>query len=274
MALNRDPQNAALQQTFAGLQVQQKAQMELLKQDNQLRSQLIDSIKEELALEQGRAKTFQEVNKALSGEMGIDAQIQAQDTARIANEAQAAIDRGDVAGAQGIISNSTMFGQNPETIKGLLRTSGREAVDQYSQQKGAAMFGGGPLQRDAQFSAFGRTEQGTVLDANLGKRNEELAKNDAANIQAMSDNVLLLKDTAALFTQSISAMGGHMTAFSGEMRNIVASLNNASVKLTMAPANVVVSLNNAEGLGIISNEMKRLVNEAIAQKFLEQQQGM
>lgn len=274
MGLNRDPQNAALQQTFAGLQVQQKAQMELLKQDNQLRSQLIDSIKEELALEQGRAKSFQDVNRALSGELGIDAQIQAQETARIANQAQAALDRGDVAGAQRVVSDSSLFGQNPETIKGLLKVSGREAIDQFSQQRGAALFGGGPLQRDAQFSAFGRTEQGTVLDANLLKRNQELGQNDAANIQAMSDNVLLLKDTASLFTQSISAMGGHMTAFSNEMRNIVASLNNASVKLTMAPANVVVSLNNAEGLAVFSKEMKKMVNEAIAQKFLEQQQGM
>lgn len=274
MGLNRDPQNAALQQTFAGLQVQQKAQMELLKQDNQLRSQLIDSIKEELALEQGRAKSFQDVNRALSGELGIDAQIQAQETARIANQAQAALDRGDVAGAQRVVSDASLFGQNPETIKGLLKVSGREAIDQFSQQRGAALFGGGPLQRDAQFSAFGRTEQGTVLDANLAKRNQELGQNEAANIQAMSDNVLLLKDTASLFTQSISAMGGHMTAFSNEMRNIVASLNNASVKLTMAPANVVVSLNNAEGLAVFSKEMKKMVNEAIAQKFLEQQQGM
>lgn len=266
-----------LQGDFSVLQIATQQQIALLKQDTQVRQQLIETLKEELQIEKARAEAFTDVAGALSGLYGSDRQDQARETAREASLVQQAFATGGVSGATRQIGRAVDNGQNAEQLMQLLPTAVSEAIQQSAISSGArtaANMTGGQLGAD--FRSVGRTgftTQGLTVAKNVMEQNDQQTENQAALLRAQQENLQMLTDSSRILGESVNAIAGHFTNFSNELRGIVDSIKGASISMTMQPTNVVVTLNNAESLELISRQMKSMVMETVAQQLIAQQQG-
>ena len=263
-----------LQKTFALLQASVKGQIGLIKQDSEVRQQMIESLKEELSLEQNRAKSFTDINRALSGEEGRDSQRAAKKAAKEAERIQSLFDTQGAGAAQSALGKYANRGGNTQQIKALLSLNAQSGIEAASQSRGSQYFRGSLRGDSFSSGSTGFTQNGRQVGAELQfQQNQQLA-NDAVLAQLQYDNLLLLAHSSDVLMRSADIMGMHFDNFGIKLNNIVESLNNASIKMTMEPSNIVVSFNNAQGLELISREMKRMAIEVVNQRFLEQAQGI
>ncbi len=266
-----------LQGDFSILQIATQQQITLLKQDTQVRQQLIEALKEELAIEKERAGVFSDISGALSGLYGSERQDVARQTASEAALVQRAFETGGISAATRQLGNAADNGENVDQLMQLLPSTVAEAIRNSAVSSGAntaAGITGGAIGSD--FRTVGRTgftNQGLNLASQVVGQTEQQTENQAALLRAQAENVQMLNDSSKILGESVNAIAGHFTNFSNELRGIVDSIKGASISMTMQPTNVVVTLNNAESLDLISREMKKMVLQTVSEQLIAQQQG-
>lgn len=262
-----------LQGDFSALQIATKSQISLIRQDTQIRQQLIDALKEELELEKSRASAFTDLGAALSGLEGGDAQQRALDTQ---SEIQSVIRAFQTNGTRGAISAAGSAADQGINVLQYLPTEIAEAIRQSAVVQGTQQLSnlGGGVGADAVSAGrTGFTNRGSQLASQVSTQMTEQSANDAALLKIQEDNVRMLADTAKILESSISAIAGHFTNFGNQLSGIVTSLQNTSISMRMEPTNVVVTLNNAEGLRLVSNQMKQMVMEEVGKQIIAMKQG-
>jgi hypothetical protein len=261
--------NIATDNSISKQQIEVKKAVELLKLENQSRLTMIASLKEEIEIEKGRASNFRNLNNALSGIEGFDAKMQAEAVVR-ESESIALM---NPEAAQDALGDAANMGMDVNTIRGLLTAQQNAAIDAVSQREGAQSFTG-VLRPDAFSSGFtGQTLQGNNLVGNVDALNSQNIQNDAVILETQRKNLDSLALSSNVLQQVAQNMGIQFMTFGDRMTQIVESLNNASIKLSLDTTNVVVDINTAQGLELISQQVRREMNQMIADQLLAQQQG-
>lgn len=259
---------------FAALQIATKAQVSLIKQDIQVREQLITSLKEELSLEQGRAKSLEDITFLASGAAGSEAADAAKQTLKAAAALERAAASGGGVKALGRASNN---GENAQELLGLLGPQQAENIRRQAANQGAQVIQskiGGNIGAEARTVAdTGFTEQGKVLVKGVAKQGREQTKGEAVILQVQQDNLILLQESARLLQQSVGSMAGHFTNFGEELKTIVSSLKDSSISMTMTPLKVSVSLSDPKSLQDLREGIDKTISEKIKEAFAAKEQG-
>ena len=261
-----------LQGNFAVLQLATKTQTELLKQDNQVRQQLIESLKESLSLEKERAGSLKDLGFGLK--FGSEEEKAALATkAQQAQELEAKFRSGGVGVAVDTLAGQAESSSEAKEILSLLPAEIQQAIERAAGVQAGGQVGG-RLGADIQNVALtGFTKAGQELVSQMAAQMNQQYANDLALLKIEQDNLSLLKQSAELMGAKIGDMINGFTSFGTELKNIVGSLQNASVQLTMAPANVVVTFNSPEGMDKLMGAVKQEIGREIAAQFLAREQG-
>ena len=268
-----------LENTFAVLQIRAKEQAEAIKLETQARQASIEAIKEEVELEKGRAQTFEDINLALSGGMGKEAKKEAEKQVQGLKRVEEARASGGDAAANAQIGREIDRGNGNRALYTSTMQSGQaESLNQQASLSGSVVarrkLGEGDLAND--FTAVGQgrmTRRQGELQNSAQFQTSEINKNDQALLKSQEDSLQLLKTSADIFQGSIKDMTGGLVLFNNELKNIVSSLRDSSIKMKLDSTNVSVDINSGQGLDNFSKTMKLEMHRIIAEQLLAQQQG-
>lgn len=277
----------SLENSYSALQIQQRSQTELIKQDTQVRQKLIDALKEELALEGSRAKSIEDFNVALSGAAGSAAKQEAEKVGSVVKRIQERLALGDVEGANKIQGQAVDSGvASVAQIQALVQSQEAERLNTSASQKGAVVgerkFGGAlgddqisvsGLNDTQDKSTRGLTVRGAQLSSEASANFTEQNKNDNTLLLIQGENLASLERSTTAFKESLGTMGGHFKTFGDDLKTVVASLKDASIKMTLDSSRVIVDINSGEGLKQLSSEMQKQVSQMISDRFLKQAHG-
>lgn len=257
---------------FNALQIQVKNQVELLKQDSRIRQQLIDNIKEQLSLEQQRAGSLKDVGLAI-GLGGSEESSQAREQAQLAQRVASTFQTGGSSAAIGVLQGSTESLSEAQSVLSLLPAEISQAIERAAVQR-AGISVGGAVGRDINnVGVTGFTVAGEQLVLQLQEQFTQQRDNEIALLAVEAENLMLLKDSALLFSQSLGNIQAFFTGFGNQLQTIVQGLTDANITMTMAPTNVVVTLNTPQGFQQLTNQMQQQVREEVGRQLLGLQQG-
>lgn len=264
-----------LENTISGLEIVSQQQIQSIQRENEQRKLLIENIKQEIALEKSRAETIDSL--LLKGAGGdVDARRQTSQAFRIANQLQQG---GGTAESYRTAARQLQNSDLSVSIDEILNLAGEVGTQarQAARAQAALQFGGqvnGPLREDIfSVGATGATVRGNQLSEEVGKQRGAIRDNEATLLKTQELNLQALQETTQLFSKTLVNMDNSLQGFVTQLNTAISSISNADIKLTMGPANVVVTLNTGAGLELLSQQVIQNVKEEVARQIMGKEWG-
>jgi TP901 family phage tail tape measure protein len=243
---------------FNAASVLLKRQSELLRLDNKIRSQLIETLQDQLAIESQRANNINNLGRdVVFGDR--DERRNASRIFDIASDVQRAFESGGTTSAISLLQAATRSSGEAGSVLGVLDNETRRRIERRTPRAAGREVGGAFGRELDTIARTGFTELGNQIAKSIGEQFREINQNRDTLNQIEAENLKLIGNSAQILQQSLGNLDALLGGFNDRLQGIVDSLNNASIRMTLDNSNIVVTINEPEGLRNLEEGVKRSV---------------